>query len=476
MSRAMLTGLSNEQGSDPTVLYYDATIINSTTSDLVDGVLAAPNPQIRFNETRDVPLIKDVSKYQFSIVRFTMNGPNRDLPLFIPSIQTGQSNVNLTTYAVSISFQQTWQDISGNTNAFVIVPPVSFIQYVPENKNASLAPIPAAPLVKQDITTRYYWLTSYQVFVTQVNAALLQAHQFIYAMFVTDWSHWQTGLPGGLKSAFPFASFAEFQAYGNTPVMQYNDPLFNIMLDSQAFGAPILPFVPIPVVPPATNATQVTAPVMRLFFNTNMQGLFANFPNAYYNSLLINSTLVPTGYTYEILALNQAYKGVIDWRQLPYSDYVPVSQQSLYYNVTQEYRSTDTLWSPVQSIVFTTALLPIRYESTAAPITVGDGNLGGSAPSTQSAFQPTITDITEDMGPTGAEVYRQFTNYIPSGEYRMNDFSPSQTSINNIDIQVYWKCRMDGQLYPMTIYNMGSVNFKMMLRLKSHAAKSQRYD
>ena len=164
MSRAVITGLSREQGSDPSVLYYDATIINNTTSDLGVGGFAVANPQIRFNETRDVPLVKDTSKYQFSIVRFSMDGPNRDLPLFIPNIQTGQSDVNLTSYSVSMTFQQTWQDSDGNTMAFVIIPPQTFIEYVPENMNPLLAPTPAAPTTKQDITTRYYWLTCYHSF------------------------------------------------------------------------------------------------------------------------------------------------------------------------------------------------------------------------------------------------------------------------------------------------------------------------
>lgn len=473
MSRAVITGLSREQGSDPSVLYYDATIINNTTSDLGVGGFAVANPQIRFNETRDVPLVKDTSKYQFSIVRFSMDGPNRDLPLFIPNIQTGQSDVNLTSYSVSMTFQQTWQDSDGNTMAFVIIPPQTFIEYVPENMNPLLAPTPAAPTTKQDITTRYYWLTSYESFVSQVNTAFLASHQTIYILFSLAWTHWQTGVGG--TAAFPFATFADFQAYGNTPIMQYNEPLFSILLDSKAFGPPIVPFVPIPLVPPITS-TQLTQPIMRLFFNTNMQGLFANFPNTYWNILTINGNVVPAGYTYEILALNQAYKGVVDWRQSPYMDYVPVAQQSVYYTVTQEYRSTDTLWSPIQSIVFTTALLPIRYESSAPPNVLGTGNIGDSAASNQAAFQPIITDITEDTGQFGAEVYRQFTNYIPSAEYRMQEFSSSQNSINTIDIQIFWKCRLDGQLYPMTIYNLGTVNFKLMLRLKSQVAKSQRFD
>ncbi|MFZ4600674.1 MAG: hypothetical protein ACOYNN_18685, partial [Terrimicrobiaceae bacterium] len=81
---------------EPDYVYYNADIINNTTDDLPASGLAPPDPQIRFNETRDTALLKDASQYHFSIIRFTMNGANRDLPLFIPNIQTGasQNNVN----------------------------------------------------------------------------------------------------------------------------------------------------------------------------------------------------------------------------------------------------------------------------------------------------------------------------------------------------------------------------------------------
>ena len=54
----------------PDLVYYNCDIINNrTTSGGID-------PEVRFNETRDAPIIRDSSQYYFSIVRFTMNGPN----------------------------------------------------------------------------------------------------------------------------------------------------------------------------------------------------------------------------------------------------------------------------------------------------------------------------------------------------------------------------------------------------------------
>ena len=57
----------------PDYVYYNADIINNTTANTFAGA-AVIDPQIRFNETRDAPLIRNAADYYFSIVRFEMNG------------------------------------------------------------------------------------------------------------------------------------------------------------------------------------------------------------------------------------------------------------------------------------------------------------------------------------------------------------------------------------------------------------------
>ena len=100
--KSSITTLGNQ--SVPDYIYYNADIINNNTTETADGNVVL-DPQVRFNETRDTALLKNAQDYYFSIVRFSMNGPNRDLPLFIPTIQngTGAINVNLTSYSVALS-------------------------------------------------------------------------------------------------------------------------------------------------------------------------------------------------------------------------------------------------------------------------------------------------------------------------------------------------------------------------------------
>jgi hypothetical protein len=97
---------SRDDQQDPDYVYYNGTIISNRTGLNNNGV-ELPNPECRFLETRDVPIIRDASKYNFSIIRFTINGANRDLPLFIPPIRIGKfqpitPNINLTIYSVTL--------------------------------------------------------------------------------------------------------------------------------------------------------------------------------------------------------------------------------------------------------------------------------------------------------------------------------------------------------------------------------------
>jgi hypothetical protein len=566
------------KGDAASYIYYNADIINNNTGDadaLQQGVI---DPPVRFNETRDTALVKNASEYYFSIIRFTMDGPNKDLPLFIPDINegTGQVNVNLTNYGVAIGYNQQWNiTIGGNviTTPFIITPPVRFIVYSSETRNTTLAPTPTRPCATtfrgqyaggttyqpgdivstaaadpiyntwltgpfyqvntpalwnattqyaigsfvlfgglayyaigvppigvapvvgpnwvlgltgivptnttywspiaanqgnpQDLSSRYYWVYSYQQWLDLVNQTLLLAHQDTYTAFSAAWTATGTTTP------FPYPTFADYQAEVMTPQIIYTPGTtrFTIFGDSDAYGQRILTFTPAG----AGVVGAQTPPVERLFFNTNMFGLFTNWPNYFFNQPSTPyaplNHIVPVGYANEILFPNKFYSNVADYRNSPYSGvpplgYVPLAQQKVYWINEQEILSTDSLWSPISSIVFTSTLLPIRAEQTGPPVILGTGNNNPSQATAQSAFQPIITDIALNTASGGAQDYRSFIYYAPTAEYRLTDFGPSKQDIRNIDIQVYWKCRLDNNLYPITMFNLSSVSIKCMFRHK----------
>jgi len=583
----------------PDYVYYNADIINNTTQNTFGG-LAIKDPQIRFNETRDTAIIRNAADYYFSIIRFTMDGANRDLPLFIPNITegTGQNNVNLTTYAMAVSATQS-MNVAGTGNVSIIAKPdPRFILYVPETQNLVSAPPPRniaandfmgqwgagtqyllgqivsmnppdqygaysepfyqvqpqnpfsfqqtyqvgavvqynntlyqaiavstgvtpavgaswilAPPVgtnpttsslwnrvgndlgnSQDLTSRYYWVYTYQHWVNLWNQTMLDTAQFpsapgavstcayqdtynaLYSAYITA---------GGVAGSFPYATFGAFCNTVYPPVMKFiaTESKFDIYLDSAGFGERLTTFTPVPY--SAGPPVVVGLPEhlqMRLFFNANMFGLYANYDNTYYNDRSIAGLgVVPDGYVNEILPTNKAFQNIADFRLSPYTGvaplgYTPVALDGtaitpnminrVYYLAQQDYSSTDSLWSPVSSIVFTSTLLPIKSEATGAPVVLGAGNIGFSQATVQSAFQPIITDISLDTSSGNADSYRRFIYYAPSAEYRLSDFSSSKQDIRNIDIQVFWKNRLDNQLYPINMFNLSSVSIKVMFKHK----------
>jgi hypothetical protein len=453
-------------GDEPDIVYYNADIINNNTDDTAKGIPPGNDPQIRFNETRDTYIIKDASKYEFSIVRFQMNGAGLDLPLFIPSVVVGQPNINLTEYALAISFTQTWQFNNGSTRTFTIQPLETPILYDPETESPVLAPIPKPPLIKQDLSSRYYWVYSYQHWVDLINKSIynpddpFNVNSAMYKVWLAFQTAWNANAPPG--NVFPYADvkamIADPQGFA-PPFLKYEatSRLFTWYADERAFGTRLTA-----VVAPAPNTIgATTAPVARLFLNSNLYGLLGNFDCHIWNYGIDNPLL--EGYYAEILFPNELYTNIYDLSNNA-PPYVPASDKHIYWVNTQDYNSTSNLWSPIASIVFTSTLLPLKTEATGEPIRFGEGNLGYSSGTAQSAFQPIITDIGIDLQAGGAESYRQFIYYTPTAEYRMSAFEKSKQEIRNIDIQVWWKSRLDNQLYPVQMYNLSSVSLKIMFR------------
>jgi hypothetical protein len=229
---------------------------------------------------------------------------------------------------------------------------------------------------------------------------------------------------------------------------------------------------------------------MSLYFNVNMTGLFANFDNYYYNSVNpLWTPADPTGGT--ATALNRwAYPSATPYPSGFANEMVVrilglgsniVSELTLSgatdtikrIQMTQDYESTSTLWSPIESIVFTSALLPIQNEAQAPPNALGTKNTGNSQSTSQSAFAPIITDVALDLS-SDTSGYRKMIYYAPSAEYRMADFQNSKADIRSIDVQVFWRNRLDNSLYPLSMFNLSSVSIKVMFRKKVTLSKSER--
>jgi hypothetical protein len=280
-------------------------------------------------------------------------------------------------------------------------------------------------------------------------------------------------------------NYAPVLQIGTTaPFLGYNPSsnLFSLYADAYGFGwsegsvlvAPTRAAIQASQTSIATSNNNVPTPYYavekcRLYFNQNLNGLFNNFKNLYgqanWGNTATNYQNFNEIFIGNYLGQNLATVGVpLQPIPIPPNQLVPSPGiQKSYYLMVQDSESTSTLWCPVASIVFTSGFLPIVNESTGFPIIFGTGNVNNQN-TVQSAFQPIITDVA--LANQTASDYRGFINYTPTAEYRITSFQRGRNEVRQIDIQVWWKNRLDGQLYPLQMYNLSSVGIKIMFRKK----------
>lgn len=445
-SNFQVMGIADD--GEPDLIYYNAEIINSNVS---NPLQAGQDPVVRFLETRSVPLIKDISKYNFSIIRFTMSGPNKDLPVFLPSVQIGQNDIDLTVYSVGLSLTKEIL-IGGNPFTFTGYSQ-RYVRYRTETEpyiNGTL-PYPNPPLTNQDIRGVYYFVYTYNQWVNLVNETIElalndpslvpDAYNPNLSLQVQFNAFWTAN--GGVGVAPSIITEAPYITW------HPETKLFDIKADTYGFGGnDALSF---------GSGAGGNEEAMDLYFNSNLFGLFSNFENIFEGNDAI-------GRTNKIIFKNKLGQNIY-FRTLPAPSATPPT-----YNATkswwvnlQDYGSTSSLWSPISSIVFTSTLIPIYSENVGAPLVYGSGNDVVQSSST-NAFQPIITDIALPLN--SADDYRQFIEYVPSAEYRLSSFTRSKQDLKAIDVQVYWKSRLDTNLYPIRMFNLSSVSIKLMFRKK----------
>jgi hypothetical protein len=120
--------------------------------------------------------------------------------------------------------------------------------------------------------------------------------------------------------------------------------------------------------------------------------------------------------------------------------------------------------NPVQSIVFTSTILPVVMESVGTPLILnGTSSSQISIGSTANVF-PVVTDFIVPFSATNG--YVPDVSYVPSGEYRLVDLY-GESPANQVDIQVYWKDQY-GLLHPFYLGSGCSGSLKLMFRRKDY--------
>lgn len=154
-----IMSLVSQLSRDNTHVYYNITITNNDVSG------TRPAPQVVFNEIRNTPILSRPEDYFLSIVRFNLETPS--LPLFIPQVQIGQTDVNLLVYSITLTYK---------TYEYQ-----HFVEYQSANLFASP---PSAPIAFQDIESKYYYVYSYQWWNDLMNTAFQAAFDGLKALVI----------------------------------------------------------------------------------------------------------------------------------------------------------------------------------------------------------------------------------------------------------------------------------------------------
>lgn len=363
-----------------------------------DNGTTAP-PEVVFNEIRNSPYLNNPQDYYMSVVRFSLETPT--LPVFIPQAQLGQTDPNKLIYSVTLS----WEDAATSTNYVQ----QTFLTWTSQNSNE---PLPKPPIEFQDLTSFYYYCYSYQWFIDIVNRAFATCYSALNAQVVAA------------GKALPSA---------NAPIMEWDIPAYRGILDCDASGYDLNMDVPLSTMKP-----------IKIFFNAPMFNLFSSFES--YNYGFSNITF---GRNFQVRV-----------RSVNGLNYLLMPAGWTALQIYQEYATTP-LWNPVQSLVFTTSLLPVVPELTAVPKVFGSDsrffNVGNN-----SNITSVLTDF--EVGLTTGSEYKPNVQYTPTAEYRLVDLF-GNNPLSALEIRVFWKDSW-GNLVPFTLNSGCAASIKLMFRRK----------
>jgi hypothetical protein len=308
-------------------IYFDITITNLAT-------ISKPPPELYFIETRNNPFILCPESYYMSIVRFSLDTPT--LPVIQPEIQPNQTNVNLTTYSITLSW----------TNPVALFQTFDYQQYLiyaPQNLAVTIPSAPAFTTNKlQNNATGYYDIINYQYFIYLVNQTFLAAYNGLSAVVTAS----------GLVLPTTYAPVMDWNVSDNTAVITADNAGYN----------------------------DLAANYIKIYFNPSMYQLFSSFP------VIIEGFDAGIGKNVRIVTNSLGGSNLVQ--------YPPTAPLYTGVQIYQEF-STVSLWTPITSIVFTSNTVPVVTTQLSAPLLFFNGAtfVGGG---NNSNVAQVITDFIAD--------------------------------------------------------------------------------
>lgn len=461
--------------ADAEYVYYNATVINNN----VRTDISTDDPPIYFQDTRVVPIIKDTSKYVVSVDNFTINGGQKDLPVFIPQIVVGP-DINLTIYSVTFGWKG--KGTSGTSTNTQYISATIPITWIPELQ-ASYTVVPTTATPRQ-LETNYYYCYTYDHWVNLMNNALVAAWRDVKQRasdlgltFGTVCPYFTFNQTTGLFSLHQDAQTSWLE-YGTTAqaAADVYDP-------ARGVSDPLAPYIPFG---PSTATGYLAGEFSYVGWNTNLDLLIANMDTIFFGdtATTVGGATTSNSHVYVADTSTVVAPSSVSWTTSDAATYaenivnvIPVQDQTgsnvftltapyanpttaatpTYISQTQDFISTGTMWSPIASFVLTTTQIPVRFENNASPITIGSTNAGGTTQAS-GASQKVLLETPIDA--VTADIWRGFIQYKPLTPI-FSALDPCQDGLTNLDVGFFWRNRLTNSLIPIQNVNAGSLSFRL---------------
>jgi hypothetical protein len=374
----------------PENVYMDILVSNFQSSTI------KPLP-FSYTDNRSIAFLDNPQSYEMSILRFAVDCASA--PVFIPSIEPNQPDINRTIYSITLEYP-----VNGQT-----VVHQEYLSFTAQDRSAATPSPPDKTWNKQaDMSTGYYNIFNYEFFINNVNTCLTNCFNNLRAKVL---------------AINPAAFFP-----GQKPFVTW-DTVQNIAVitaESMYFD----------------ESPQNPTPIIRIYMNPPMYNLFSSFPMVFFG---FEGVTLGRNFLLGLVNIGTLNQVTIT---------VPYSNPLVSYNAIQSFQeySTVSAWSPIQAIVFTSNTLPIMGTNVSPPVVIT--NNVATTPSNNSATANIITDIVTNSG-----IYAPSVLYTPSAQYRLISLY-GNSPLTNIDIQIYYRLR-DGSLIPYHLSSGSSVSIKL---------------
>lgn len=352
---------------------------------------------LEYNVTKDTPILDRMNDYYLSVIRFDI--PLSEIPITIAPPLPNQNPAagtypNLLFPVIGISYNGVNYPIGPDNN----------LVFIPETPSIP----PAQNFPFQNITP-YYWVFSYNWFLTIINNALLVAYN-------------ASPLPGLFPAFTP-------------PYFTYDSVTQLISLIVPDFFTRIIgPAVAIPTIS----------------FNFNMLEYLDGFPTT---QNAINS---PNGFDFTI---NLSQANVHDINGYALFGTAPTNPPT-YFKITQD-QVLIQYWNPIKKLLLTSETIPVVKEYVQAQTPFGPN-------SSLNPSLPIITDFTPVVEKAGDQ--RTVAFYLPTAEYRKVNMI-SELPLQKVSLKVYWE-DLYGNIYPLHIGAYQSASVKIVFLHKSMYKKN----